>query len=135
MSYLLDTCVVSDFIRSEPNTLLRVQRTSPASIMLSSITVMEIFYGLSLNPARAKKIKSIITSFVDEVTVLDFNQDDAEEAAILRASLKKQGSPIGSYDVLLAGTAINRHLVLVSANIKEFQRIKELSLENWRDSI
>lgn len=134
MKYLLDTCVVSDFVKGETNTLKKIKRTSPADIAISSITVMEIEYGLALNAKRASFIKPIISDFLNAITILDFNEKDAKQSAIMRAHLKQQGCPIGSYDILLAGVALNRKLIFVSANTKEFSRIKALKLEDWRTS-
>jgi tRNA(fMet)-specific endonuclease VapC len=132
MKYLLDTCVVSDFIKGEKNTLSKIREISPLEISVSSITVMEIYYGLALNPLRAKKIKDLTFKFLDAINFLTFNKKDAEQAAIIRALLKEQGTPIGPYDVLLAGTALNHELILVTANTKEFNRIPNLQIENWR---
>ncbi|BAU07768.1 hypothetical protein FIS3754_37030 [Fischerella sp. NIES-3754] len=56
MGYLLDTCVVSDFVKGENNTLKRLKSSSPHEIFISSITVMEVKYGLAINPERAIKI-------------------------------------------------------------------------------
>ncbi len=133
MKYLLDTCVISDFVRGEKNTLARLKSILPNNIAVSSITVMEIEYGLALNPSYAKKIRPVIHDFLESVSILDFNQHDAKAAAVIRATLKKQGTPIGSYDVLLAGCAINHDLIFVSANMMEFIRVKDLMLENWRE--
>lgn len=135
MKYLLDTCVISDFIKGEHNTLRRIKQLSPSNIAVSSITVMEIQYGLALNPKRASEIRPIIHDFFLPIHILDFNQEDATQAAVIRALLKQQGTPIGSYDILLAGAALNRKLILVSSNIKEFNRIEGLKLENWRDAV
>lgn len=132
MKYLLDTCVISDFIKGELNTINRIKNTSPNEIAISSITVMEIHYGLMLNPQRAERIKLIIIDLLNTITILDFNAQDAIKAANLRTELKQKGCPIGSYDILLAGKAINRQLILISANVKEFKRIKNLKLEDWR---
>ena len=54
MGYLLDTCVVSDFVKGETNTLKRLKSVSPSDIFVSSLTVMEIKYGLAINPQRFK---------------------------------------------------------------------------------
>ncbi|MHC0062327.1 PIN domain-containing protein [Nostoc sp. UIC 10890] len=59
MGYLLDTCVISDFVKGEENTLKRIKLISPIEIFVSSITVMEVKYGLAINPQRAVKIQSI----------------------------------------------------------------------------
>lgn len=132
MKYLLDTCAVSDFIKGETGTLENIKKISPSDIAISTITVMEMHYGLALNPLRAQKIRNMIHDFLESINILEFNENDAKEAAILRALLRQQGSTIGSYGILLAGAACNRKLTLVSANTKEFERIESLSLINWR---
>ncbi len=135
MKYLLDTCVVSDFIKGEKNTLDKLKNIPPNEISISSIAVMEIQYGISLNPKYGKIIEPVILDLLASITVLDFNQNDAIQAAKIRALLKQIGQPIGSYDVLLAGIALNNQLILVSSNTSEFSRINNLVLENWRVSL
>lgn len=132
MQYLLDTCVISDFIKGEPGTLARVKQTSPADIAISSITVMELRYGLLNNLQRAQKIEPMITSFLDSVTILPFGPSEAEQAAQIRAILKAQGQPIGAYDVLIAATALQHNLLMITANQREFERVPGLQTENWR---
>lgn len=132
MNYLLDTCVISDFVKGEKNTLSRLKSITPNELAISSITVMEIQYGLILNPARRKIIEPIILDFMASISILDFTQNDAEKTATIRATLKEQGKPIGAYDSLLAGTALNNQLIFVSSNTNEFNRINELRLEDWR---
>jgi tRNA(fMet)-specific endonuclease VapC len=134
VKYLLDTCVISDFVKGEENTLHKIKKFSPFDFSISSITVMELNYGLVLNAARAKLIGKIIQDFLSTITILDFNQKDAHQAAVIRAYLKKKGRPIGSYDILLAGTALNHQLTFVTSNVNEFSRIEGLILENWRDN-
>jgi tRNA(fMet)-specific endonuclease VapC len=87
-----------------------------------------------LNSQRAQKIEPIITSFLNCVTLLPFGIPEAEKAAEIRAILKSQGQPIGAYDVLIAATAIQHHLVMVTANQREFGQIPGLQIENWRQS-
>jgi tRNA(fMet)-specific endonuclease VapC len=88
MRYLLDTCVVSDFIKGEPGTQARLKQTPPTDIAVSVITMMELRYGLLINPQRAQKIESAIASFLSSVTVLSFSNAEAEQAAQIRAVLK-----------------------------------------------
>lgn len=132
MKYLLDTCVISDFVKGEVNTLKRIKNTSPSDIAVSTITIMEIQYCLTLNPKHAKIISPIISDFLSQVNIIDFNRDDASQAAITRALLKQQGCPVGSYDILLAGIALNQKFIFVSSNVKEFNRVNGIKLENWR---
>ena len=133
--YLLDTCTISDFVRGHPNVLERINNISPHFLVVSSITIMEIEYGLKLNPERAKKLETVINDFLGNTNILAFEPEDARIAADIRATLRKQGTPIGSYDVLLAGCALHRNFIFVTSNLKEFQRVSRLKLENWRDDI
>jgi tRNA(fMet)-specific endonuclease VapC len=134
MRYLLDTCVISDFIKGEPGTQTQLKQTPPIDIAVSVITLMELRYGLQLNSQRAQKIEPIITSFLNSVTLLPFGIPESEKAAEIRAILKSQGQPIGAYDVLIAATAVQHHLVMVTANQWEFDRVPGLQTENWRQS-
>lgn len=133
MKYLLDTCVISDFVKGDTNTLTMLKRVSPHDIAISSVTVMEIQYGLVLNPNRAKIIEPIIRDLLKSITILEFDSNDAMKTASIRACLKQRGQPIGSYDILLAGTALSHNLTFVTSNTNEFNRVDGLVLENWRD--
>ncbi|HTS10805.1 MAG TPA: PIN domain-containing protein [Candidatus Limnocylindrales bacterium] len=65
------------------------------------------------------------------VSILPFEDDDAPTAGRLRADLERAGTPIGAYDLLIAAQARNRRLTLITANVKEFRRVKDLSWEDW----
>ena len=132
MRYLLDTCVISDFIKGEPGTQVRLKQTPPIDIAVSVITVMELRYGLLINPQRAQKIEPVIVSFLTSVTIFDFGNAEAERAAQIRDILKTQGQPIGPYDILIAATALQHNLLMITANQREFDRVPALQVENWR---
>ena len=134
MQYLLDTCVISDFIKGELGTQTRLKQKSPADIAVSVITVMELRYGLLNNPQRAKKIEPAITSLLDSVSILQFSEEEAKQAAQIRSILKNQGQPIGAYDILIAATALRHSLIMVTANQKEFDRVAGLQTKNWRQA-
>ncbi|NCJ05630.1 PIN domain-containing protein [Synechococcales cyanobacterium C] len=134
MRYLLDTCVISDFIKGEVGTIARFKQTSPSDVAISAITVMELCYGLALNPQRAQKVEPAIASILSFVTILPFDTVEAEQTAQIRASLKAQGQPIGAYDVLIAATALHHSLIMVTANQREFDRVPDLQIENWRQT-
>ncbi|WP_427160016.1 type II toxin-antitoxin system VapC family toxin [Aliinostoc sp. HNIBRCY26] len=134
MGYLLDTCVISDFVKGEEMTLKKLKSSNPKDIFISSLTVMEVKYGLAINPQRAIKIQSLIETLLTTVTIIPFGLTEAEQAAQIRSNLKKLGTPIGAYDVLIAATAITHNHILVTSNIREFQRIASLQIENWRSA-
>lgn len=133
MAYLLDTCTVSDFVKGELNTLARLKAVSPSDVFISSITLMEIRYGMMINPQGVFKIRKVMEDFLASVTIIPFAQKEAEEAAFIRSNLKAQGTPIGSYDLLIAATAKAHNLIIVTSNVSEFQRIYKLMIENWRN--
>ncbi len=135
MRYLLDTCVISDFIKGEFGTQAKLKQILPSDIAISSITVMEIRYGLALNPQRAQKIEPAISTFVGSVTIIAFQVSEAEKAAQIRAILKSQGQPIGAYDILIAATALQHNLLMITANQREFDRVPNLQTENWRSLV
>lgn len=77
MRYLLDICVISNFIKGEAGTQARPKQTLPTDIAVSAITVMELRYGLALNPQRAQKIEPAIASLLASVTILPFGIEEA----------------------------------------------------------
>jgi tRNA(fMet)-specific endonuclease VapC len=87
---------------------------------------MELRYGVLSNPQRAQKIEPAIASFLTSVTILIFGPAEAEQAAQIRAILKTQGQPIGAYDALIAATALQANLLMVTANPREFTRVPGL---------
>ena len=93
---------------------------------------MEVDYGLALNVERARKLAPLLDAFFSAILTLPFDAADARAAAAIRAALKNQGQPIGAYDVLIAGTALARGLVVVTSNTGEFKRVSGLQLEDWR---
>ena len=132
MRYLIDTCVVSDFVKGDLNTLNKIRLLHPKDILISSITMMELEYGLALNTNKRTKIQNILSIFLDSISIIPFTKEDAIASAKVRAFLKEKGTPIGAYDVLLAGAAIENNLTFVTSNTREFERVPYLKIEDWR---
>jgi tRNA(fMet)-specific endonuclease VapC len=132
--YLLDTNVVSDFVKGHAAVQVRLRATAPADVAVSCVTVMEVDYGLALEPARRRRLQPVIEALLGAITVLPFTVEDARAAGAVRAALRRRGRPIGPYDVLLAGSALARGLVLVTANTSEFCRVAGLLVEDWREA-
>lgn len=132
MLYLLDTCAVSDLIKKDINTLNRLRVLPPSEVKISAITAHELQYGLFRNPKMKKATREAVLGFLDDVEALPFTEKEAMVAARIRADLQKKGQPIGAYDLLIAATALVNKLILVTSNEKEFSRIPDLVIENWR---
>ncbi len=133
MRFLVDTCVISDFVKGLQPLVSRFLACQPDDIAISSVTRMEIEYGLFLDKQRAKKLKTPLEKLFKSIHQLPFTADDALVSAQIRSTLKIRGTPIGPYDVLIAGSALNRGLILVTSNTREFERIDKLGVENWRN--
>lgn len=86
-----------------------------------------------LNAARARKIEPMVRALLQDLQLLAYEPEDAAATAAVRAALTKRGTPIGPYDVMIAGTALRRGLVMVTSNGGEFQRINGLILQDWRE--
>ncbi|HMN44992.1 MAG TPA: hypothetical protein PKE27_10480 [Povalibacter sp.] len=89
MKYLLDTCVVSDFAKGDASTLNRIKTTSPRLLVISSVTMMEIEFGLTLNKVRARKLVPVPHAFLGAMAMLPYRTEDARATATLRATLQK----------------------------------------------
>ncbi len=130
--FLLDTNVISDFVRGDPSVMSRLRGVAPDAIAVSTVTEMEIRYGLAIDSARTRRIAPTIDALLDAVTLVPLSREDARAAGEIRAALRRRGRPIGPYDALLAGTALARGLTFVTANLREFSRVSGLTVESWR---
>jgi tRNA(fMet)-specific endonuclease VapC len=101
------------------------------TIGLPVIALYEMWYGIKKS-ALPQANASVLAAFLMlDITPWPFEPEDAEEAADIRAALERAGTPIGPYDVLIAGQARRRNAVLVTANRAEFARVPGLKTEDW----
>ena len=129
MRYLLDANALIALLNGTQSVLARrVRRQRPADVAISAIVAHELYYGAFKSQRRASNVARLDALRFE---VLEIDKEDAIAAAELRATLAIAGTPIGPFDVLIAGQAIARNLVLVSHNTREFSRIPQLQLEDW----
>lgn len=128
---LLDTNAVIALVGRRSTELLeRVEASEPGSLALSSIVAHELWYGAYRSQKVAFDLETLRLLFAD-LAILDLDREDARVAGEIRAELARQGTPIGPYDVLIAGQARARALTLVTNNTGEFSRVAGLNLEDW----
>ncbi|WP_375404784.1 PIN domain-containing protein [uncultured Sphingomonas sp.] len=99
-----------------------------ASVELSTVGMHELLYGAYCSARVEDNLERLLDL---RFSILPFDLDDARAAGEIRAVPRKAGTPIGPYDVLIAGQALARDLVLVTANTREFARVAGLRLEDW----
>jgi len=135
MKYLLDTDTCIYLIKKRPASVISKLNALPNDqVALSAITAFELQFGVE-NSQQHKKSQIALNHFLEPfLYILPIDRRVAECAAKIRSDLKKKGTPIDSYDVLIAGVALAHELILVSNNIDEFQRVSDLKLENWVDA-
>ena len=127
--YLLDTNAVIALLNEAASALAhRVRQHKPADICISSIVAHELFYG-AFKSQRSEYNVALVDSLQFEA--LKFDKEDARQAGQIRALLALKGTPIGPYDVLIAGQAKARNMILVTGNTDEFKRVEGLAIENW----
>ncbi|OQX03301.1 MAG: hypothetical protein BWK80_55980 [Desulfobacteraceae bacterium IS3] len=131
--YLLDTNILSELIKKQPNPYLRSHLNSKPSnsLFTSSICVMELRFGSALRQDAEAFWLKITQEILKRVRVISIGFDEAVMAGDILASLQKRGQPIGIEDVLIASAALAHHLTLITANIRHFSRIENLIIENW----
>ncbi|MCR5621001.1 MAG: type II toxin-antitoxin system VapC family toxin [Treponema sp.] len=131
--YLLDTNICVYTINNRPSSVrAKLKETDYRLVHLSSVSFAELQYG-AYKSCKTEESKKALRDFVKPFDLLDFNGEDAEAFGAIRAYLEKKGLVIGPYDMQIAAQALTRNLILVTNNIREFERIPHLRLENWAE--
>lgn len=133
--YYLDTCICIEFLRGRLKEGYKLMRTGrPEDFQLPTIVVAELFFGAehSSNPEREI---AIVEEFVGAFTVASFDMESAREYGRLRQLLGGQGQLIGDRDLMIAACALANGAILVSRNVREFQRVPNLRLETWAEEV
>lgn len=128
--YLLDTDFCIAVLRDRSRELKGRFALHAEALSISTITLTELLVGVakSMWPGRRG---AEVEGFTERVRVLPFDAEAAAHAADIRADLERRGRTIGTYDVLIAGHARSRGLIVVTGNIREFGRVDGLRCENW----
>ncbi len=134
IKYMLDTNTCIYIIkRKPPKVIERFKQADISQIGISSITLSELLYGVSKS-TKPEQNQIALSQFVAPLEIMPYDDDAAQSYGDLRAGLEKQGTPIGSLDMLIAAHAISLNSVLVTNNEREFIRIPNLKIDNWTTS-
>ena len=133
MHFLLDTNICIYLIKNRPPGVpAKFKQHPPSEVAISTITLFELEYGAEKSNRKQQSQKAL-KKFLSPLDIVDLDRAAANEAAVIRAQLEKKGTPIGPYDILIAGLARSRSMTLVTNNTKEFSRVDGLLLENWTE--
>ena len=131
MTYMLDTNICIYTMKNKPeHVLTRLKKELNSGVCISSITLAELEYGMkhSSNPVKNEQA---LLRFLVPLSVLPFGTTAASEYGEILTYLQSIGTPIGSLDMLIAAHARSEDMILVTNNVREFERVPDLDVENW----
>jgi tRNA(fMet)-specific endonuclease VapC len=128
--YLLDTNTASYIIKGNvPAVRRRLVKVPMAQVAISTVSEGELRYGMARRPDAAD-LQTVVREFLLRLAILPWDSEAAQRYGSLRASLEREGRPMGNFDMMIAAQALSSDLVLVTHD-QAFQRIKKLKLEDW----
>lgn len=128
--YLLDTDTLIYLLKGEPSVIENLRRHRSSRLATSVICLMELYYGAykSKNiPANLAKVKSV-ESILENIPV---REETVEIFGMLKAQLESAGTPLDGLDLIIAASALSHNGTVVTSNLRHFQRVAGLRLENW----
>jgi tRNA(fMet)-specific endonuclease VapC len=131
MTYLLDTNICIYIINQKHEQVInKFSRYEIGAIGISTITLAELKYGAYKSQKVIQNLLAI-ERFTTPLEVANFDSEAADTYGKIRADLERKGQIIGALDMLIASYALSRNLIVVTNNVKEFERIENLKVENW----
>jgi tRNA(fMet)-specific endonuclease VapC len=130
IKYMLDTNIVIYVIKRKPIELLQVFNRHTYQMAISSITLAELIHGAEKS-SRPEHNLFQVEDFISRLDIMDYGTDAAAHYGQIRADLEKKGMTIGINDLHIAGHARSAGLILVTNNVREFERVEALRIENW----
>jgi len=134
MQYMLDTNICIYLIKKRPaHVIERMKWLGPGDVGISAITVSELQYGAAKSDYPEKN-REALGKFLTAFELVPFGSEATLDYGEIRAKLERDGKPIGAMDLLIAAHARSLGVVLVTNNVREFERVPGLCLENWAEN-
>ncbi len=130
LKYLLDTNIVIYTMRNRPQQVKHRFQKHDGQMAISAVTLGELVFGAE-HSQQVERNLADIESMAARLEVLPFDNKAAYQFGQIRSALYRMGHPIGPYDMMIAGHARSEGLILVTNNIKEFERVQGLLIEDW----
>ena len=130
LKYMLDTNIAIYVIKRRPSEALATFNQHAGQLCISSITLAELMHGVEKSAKPDHNLRQV-EDFTSRLTVLEYGNKAASHYGDIRAVLERKGIPVGVNDLHIAGHARSEGLILVTNNLKEFERVEALRLENW----
>ena len=131
MTYMLDTNICIYAIKNKPEQVLKMLKCKlEQGLCISAITLAELEHGVEKS-TQPERNRAALFQFLAILDILPFDDLAAAEYGEICAYLQKRGTPIGTMDMLIAGHARAENMILVTNNVREFERVPDLKIENW----
>ncbi|MFT4252839.1 MAG: tRNA(fMet)-specific endonuclease VapC [Caulobacter sp.] len=130
LRYMLDSNLCIRVLRDRPAGLRDRFNLNADALCISTIVLTELLHGAAKS-ARPEHHRNAVEQFAARLEVLPFDASAADHAADIRAALERSGRSIGGYDLLIAGHARSRGLVVITGDLGEFARVEGLRCEDW----
>ncbi|MBE9170378.1 type II toxin-antitoxin system VapC family toxin [Pleurocapsales cyanobacterium LEGE 06147] len=130
MKYLLDTDICIYWLKGRNEVREKINQLDQSEIAICSITVSELYFG-AYNSSKIEKNLITAETFIQSLPVISLSNETLKKFGQLKAKLRQAGTPVADFDLLIASVAITEDLILVTNNIRHYQRIVGLKLENW----
>jgi len=130
LRYLLDTNICIYVIKHRPPHMREVFNQHQGHMAVSAITLAELLHGAEKSADPTRNL-AVVEDFCSRLAVLPYTDKAAAHYGSIRADLERKGQPIGLNDLHIAAHARSEGLVLVSNNLREFERVEGLRTENW----
>ncbi|EDQ6874044.1 tRNA(fMet)-specific endonuclease VapC [Salmonella enterica subsp. enterica serovar Thompson] len=130
LKFMLDTNTCIFTIKNKPEHVKERFNLNTSRMCISSITLMELIYGAEKSLAPERNL-AVVEGFISRLEVLDYDTQAAIHTGQIRAELARKGTPVGPYDQMIAGHARSRGLVVVTNDLREFERIPGIRIEDW----
>ena len=128
--YMLDTNILSDLIRNpQGKAARRIAKAGEDNICTSIIVAAELRYGCE--KSGSTKLRKAVDDLLGEIAVLPFEAPADADYGAIRTQLESAGTPIGGNDLLIAAHARALGAIIVTANVGEFRRVRDVKVENW----
>ena len=131
--FIFDTDIYTNVIRKVPSETLinRLKKVPRRDQFTTTITIGEVYYGIMKVSDKTKLLKLFEDVLLPRATILSFDFSAAKKYGEIRSLLEKQGTPLAHADLQIASIALSMNMTLITGNLKHFQRIPELAVENW----
>ena len=129
MRFALDTNIISYLWRCDSVVQARLTGIDPTCVVVPSVVLAELIFGKHNNSAASAKLEILIKDLRDAYPVIDFNASAADWYGLLRARFRTQPAP--DRDLMIAATCLAHGCALVTHNVKDFERIQELTIIDW----